>query len=277
MNALRKQMEADLAIRGLAYRTREAYLEAVAKLAKFYGRRPDQISEVEVERYLLHLLQERKLAHSSCNVVCSALQFFYRVTLKRLFHADTLKLAASSAELARPSAQRRLVNALHDTAWVVYAKRPFAGPHQVLDYLGRYTHRVAISNHRLVSLTDTEVLFRYQDYAHGNPRKVMALAASEFIRRFLLHVLPKGFMRIRHYGVLANRSKRAKLAAARSALNAPSPIPPSSPAHESVQAFWLRVARLDITLCPHCRTGHLHIGTSLPPRHPPAQAPPHPS
>lgn len=83
MGALRQQMEADMVVRGLAYRTRGAYVESVAKLAKFYGRRPDQVSEPEVQRYLLHLLQERKLAHSSCNVVCSALQFFYRVTLKR--------------------------------------------------------------------------------------------------------------------------------------------------------------------------------------------------
>ena len=83
MNALRKQMEEAMALRGLAYRTRETYIESVAKLAKHYGRRPDEISEAEVQRYLLHLLEERKLAHSSCNVMCSALEFFYRVTLKR--------------------------------------------------------------------------------------------------------------------------------------------------------------------------------------------------
>lgn len=83
MSALRTQMEADMAIRGLAYRTREAYVESVAKLARHYGRRPDQISEAEVQRYLLYLLEERKLAHSSCNIVCSGLEFFYRVTLKR--------------------------------------------------------------------------------------------------------------------------------------------------------------------------------------------------
>jgi integrase/recombinase XerD len=83
MSPLRKQMEADMAIRGLAYRTRESYVDSVAKLAKFYGRGPDRISEAEVQRYLLHLLEERKLAHSSCNIVCSALEFFYRVTLKR--------------------------------------------------------------------------------------------------------------------------------------------------------------------------------------------------
>ena len=89
----------------------------------------------------------------------------------------------------------------------------------MLDYLGRYTHRVAIANNRLVSVTDTEVRFRYQDYAHGNRRKVMTLDAQEFIRRFLLHVLPSGFMRIRHYGLLANRAKGVKLAAARAALD----------------------------------------------------------
>ena len=83
MGTLRKQMEADMVLRGLAYRTRQAYIELVAKLAKFYGKSPDQISEPECQRYLLHLLEERKLAHSSCNVVASALQFFYRVTLKR--------------------------------------------------------------------------------------------------------------------------------------------------------------------------------------------------
>ena len=142
--------------------------------------------------------------------------------LKRLFHAGTLKLAASSTPLTDPTAQRRLFNTLHQKPWVVYAKRPFSGPEQVLDYLGRYTHRVALSNNRLVSLNDTEVRFRYKDYAHGNRRKVMALDPTEFIRRFLLHVLPSGFMRIRHYGVLANRAKREKLAAARTALDHPS-------------------------------------------------------
>ena len=89
-----------------------------------------------------------------------------------------------------------------------YAKQPFGGPQQVLDYLGGYTHRVAISNHRLVHVTDTEVRSCYKDYAHANARKVLGLQPAEFIRRFLLHVLPSGFMRIRHYGLIANRAKR---------------------------------------------------------------------
>jgi hypothetical protein len=192
--------------------------------------------------------------------------------LTRLFHAGRLKLAGACATLTPLHAQRQFVQALHDTDWVVYAKRPFAGPAQVLDYLGRYTHRVAISNNRLVSLDDEAVRFRYKDYAHGNRRKVMALAPPEFIRRFLLHVLPTGFMRIRHYGLIANRAKRQKLALARAALEHP---PTPAPAQlESVEAFWLRVAKLDIHQCPHCQAGRMRvIGTIHAPR---ARAPPVP-
>ncbi len=177
--------------------------------------------------------------------------------LKQLFSAGTLKLAASSAPLADATTQHRLFNTLYEKPWVLYTKRPFAGPAQVLDYLGRYTHRVAISNHRLVSCNNTEVRFRYKDYAHGNRRKVLSLEPAEFIRRFLLHVLPSGFMRIRHYGILANRAKREKLAAARTALDHPSVAPPEQP--ESVEAFWLRVAHLDVHQCPHCHVGRMLV------------------
>ena len=119
---------------------------------------------------------------------------------------------------------------------------------------------------------DTEVRFRYKDYAHGNRRKVMTLTPAEFIRRFLLHVLPSGFMRIRHYGILANRAKREKLAAARTALDHPSVAEPRPP--ESVEAFWLRVAALDIHQCPHCKTGRMIVIGPIPV--PCARAPPLP-
>ena len=192
--------------------------------------------------------------------------------LKKLFSGGTLKLAASSAPLADPPAQRSMLRALREKPWVVYAKRPFAGPAQVLDYLGRYTHRVAISNNRLVSCSHTEVRFRYRDYAHGNRRKVMTLTPAEFIRRFLLHVLPSGFMRIRHYGILANRAKREKLAHARAALDyQPTPQPPEP---ESVATFWLRVAALDIHQCPHCKAGRMIVIGPIPV--PCARAPPLP-
>ena len=122
-----------------------------------------------------------------------------------------LTLSGSTTALDEPRAQRSLLAGLRKKAWVVYAKRPFAGPQQVLEYLGRYTHRSAISNERLVSCDARAVRFRYKDYAHGSRRRVMELPALEFLRRFALHVLPRGFNRIRHYGLLANRRKRALL------------------------------------------------------------------
>lgn len=160
-----------------------------------------------------------------------------------------------------------LLAVLRAKPWVVYAKRPFAGPEQVLEYLGRYTHRTAISNDRLLSVQADSVRFRYKDYVHGNRRKTMQLEALEFLRRFALHVLPRGFNRIRHYGLLANRTKRALLAQARAALLAPAP---PSPLPESASAFWQRVAGIDIERCPRCHSGTLRLLSVLPPAtHPP--------
>jgi len=180
----------------------------------------------------------------------------------RAFAAGCIKVEGSTGALADAATRRRFLDSLRDHAWVVYAKQPFGGPQQVLDYLGRYTHRVAISNNRLTSVDFDKVGFRYKDYAHGNRRKVLTLEAGEFIRRFLLHVLPRGFMRIRHYGLLANRAKRAKLAQARSALDQAPPAPHPSPP-ESVEAFWLRVAHRDIHRCPHCHAGRMVLVASL--------------
>ena len=190
--------------------------------------------------------------------------------LARAFDTGRIDVAGSTLALAKPIHRAPLLAALRDPSWVVYAKQPFGGPQQVLDYLGRYTHRVAISNQRLVSVSDTQVRFRYQDYAHGNARKVLVLDAPEFIRRFLLHVLPTGFMRIRHYGIIANRAKASKLAHARTTLGQPS-IPPSPPP-ESIAAFWLRIAQFNLHQCPYCRVGHMVVIAPLPT--PPARAPP---
>ncbi|MGH8632845.1 MAG: IS91 family transposase, partial [Burkholderiales bacterium] len=185
--------------------------------------------------------------------------------LKRAFDAGALALAGSTASRVDARARAALFAALRAQPWVVYAKRPFAGPEQVLQYLGRYTHRIALTNNRLVSLSETEVRFRYKDYAHGNRRKVMALEPQEFIRRYLTHVLPKGFMRIRHYGLNGNRTKRHQLAQARTALDCTSSQPAASPP-ETIEAFWLRVAHLDIHQCPHCANGRLYRIATLAPR-----------
>ena len=197
----------------------------------------------------------------------------FLAALTRAFDTDALSLAGVTATLAQPGARQRLFCALREHAWVVYAKKPFGGPQQVLDYLGRYTHRVAISNNRLAAIEEDRVSFRYQDYAHGNRRKTLTLKAGEFIRRFLLHVLPRGFMRIRHYGLLANRAKRLKLAQARSALDqSPPDLHPSPP--ESLEAFWRRVAQRDILQCPHCHAGRMVLIASI--HSPLARAPPAP-
>src|SRR4051812_17614627 len=128
--------------------------------------------------------------------------------------ADNLKPLQLAGLAAAPVFARRL-SELRRAEWVVYAKRPFAGPAAVLTYLSRYTHRVAISNSRLIDMTDEQVRFRWRDYRHHNKSKVMTLAADEFIRRFLLHTLPHGFHRIRHYGFLGNRHRDEKLALCR--------------------------------------------------------------
>jgi len=176
-----------------------------------------------------------------------------------------LRLSGATAALAQLRAQRALLAALRRQPWVVYAKRPFAGSQQVLEYLGRYTHRTAISNERLVGFDERSVRFRYKDYAHGDRRKLLNLAPQEFLRRFALHVLPRGFNRIRHYGLLANRNKRALLERARAALSVPAPAP-QAPTPESAREFWQRVAGLDIERCPHCRRGTLRLLAALAPQ-----------
>ena len=151
-------------------------------------------------------------------------QLFRRLFLEQLrasFEAGELGFFGALAELAEPAAFARRLHELRRVAWVVYAKPPFGGPAQVLAYLGRYTHRVAIANSRLVGITDRRVAFRWKDYRHRGKAKLMTLDADEFIRRFLLHTLPDGFHRIRHYGFLANGHRAGKLALCRTLLAAP--------------------------------------------------------
>jgi hypothetical protein len=155
------------------------------------------------------------------------------------------------AQLAE-HAWRDLLTRLHQHDWVVYAKEPLGGPAQVLDYLGRYTHRVAISNERILDIGADTVSVRVRDSAHGNRKRTIRLPAQTFIGRFLLHVLPKGFKRIRHYGLIGPAHKAERLAAARAALDAPAPDPRVV---ESVQAFMRRIARHEHLRCPRCGKG----------------------
>ncbi len=156
---------------------------------------------------------------------------------------------------------KSLVSILRSKPWVVYAKRPFAGPESVIQYLGRYTHRIAISNDRIVALQDGNVRFRWRDYKDDNRNKVMTLPAGEFLRRFLLHVLPRGFMRIRHFGLLANRHRKAKLERCRELLHVQ--VPEDKPAETAV-AMIERLTGKDLTVCPFCEQGTMRTTEQLP-------------
>jgi hypothetical protein len=189
----------------------------------------------------------------------------FLAALRQAFTAGHLSFAGSTAPLADPPAFAAWLRPLRACDWVVYAKPPFAGPRQVLAYLGRYTHRVALSNDRLMGFDEGVVRFRWKDYAHGNRVKVMALAADEFLRRFLLHVVPGHFVRIRHFGLLANRHRAARLARCRALLGQPPPPPATPP--ESVAQLMLRLTGVDLALCPFCRRGRMRGVDVLPPTH----------
>jgi hypothetical protein len=183
-------------------------------------------------------------------VLSSRFRNLFLIYLRKAFEAGKLTFHGELAGLADQSAFEALCHQAKQTKWVVFAKPPFGGPEQVLKYLARYTHRVAISNRRLLSMEDGRVRFEYKDYANGNQTKVMSLAATEFIRRFLLHILPSGFVRIRQYGLLANRERRKKLTSCRALLGMPAlsaPAPASKP--ESIES--------EPKLCPACGIGHL--------------------
>jgi hypothetical protein len=177
------------------------------------------------------------------------------------------------AELA-DQAWRDLLTRVHRHDWVVYAKHSLGGPERVLDYLARYTHRVAISNERILGVDADTVRLRVRDWAHGKRRRTIRVPAHTFIERFFLHVLPKGFKRIRHYGLLGPAAKAAKLAQARAALSAPTPDPLVV---ESVEAFMRRIQRHEYLRCPHCGNGRFILTEPIAPvplRLPPLRGPP---
>jgi hypothetical protein len=145
--------------------------------------------------------------------------------LRSLFRRKKLVFAGALELLDDKRRFSQFLRSLHERHWVVYAKKPFGGPEHVLNYLGRYTHRVAISNHRLLAFDGERVTFRWRDYAHGNKKRKMTLLAEEFLRRFLMHVLPRGFVRIRYFGWMSNRHRTALASVCRALLGAEPPPP----------------------------------------------------
>jgi len=171
--------------------------------------------------------------------------------LRAAWTANELSFGGSVAALAEPVAFRRWLGGLYRQDWVVYAKRPFGGAEQVFRYLGRYSHRVAIANSRLVAFEDGQVWFRWKDYADDHRLKVMQLDTEEFIRRFLLHVLPPRFVRIRHFGLLAARNVTTRLERCRELL-ASATIPPTEKT-DHAKASPLDAAAATPAGCPHCQ------------------------
>ena len=181
--------------------------------------------------------------------------------LKKACDRNKLFFVGQSASLADPVAFKLLTNALRKKSWVVYAKKPFGSPAHVLDYLGRYSHRVALSNDRILSAHSGKVTFSYRDRKNQDRKKTMTLGAHQFIRRFLLHVIPKGFVRVRHFGFLANRSK-SLLSKCRQLLNLSPTVPKLS--QRSVQELMLQLTSIDISRCPLCQQGTLVFVAELP-------------
>ena len=207
--------------------------------------------------------------HLHCLIPAGVLSFdkrhWHAANSKFLFRTDSLAkefkkryLAAIEKNLSTLSQPEDIAFSLQQAKaknWVVYAKKPFAGPEQVLEYLGRYTHRVAISNHRILSIDNNEIIFEYKDRQNDNKSKKMTLPVGEFIRRFLLHVLPHRFMKIRYYGFLANTVRRKSILLIRRLIGIAMEIEPLI--KETLQEKVLRLTGKDIFLCPECKQGRM--------------------
>jgi hypothetical protein len=190
--------------------------------------------------------------------------FLFPVTaLSQVFRGKFLDLLGQACEKGKIPAANIEIKASRQKDWIVYAKKPFGSPQTVLDYLGRYTHRVALSNDRILSVQNGQVTLSYRDRKDGDKKKTVSLEAHEFIRRFLLHVLPDGFMRIRHFGFLANRAKKHALPQCRKLLKLDAALPeiPKKSAHDLL----LELTGIDLNRCPSCHQGTMIVVAELPP------------
>ncbi|MCG2789270.1 MAG: IS91 family transposase [Actinomycetia bacterium] len=182
--------------------------------------------------------------------------------LKKAYSQDELAFAGKSLEYENKDGFKALIDGLYKEEWIVYSKKPFAGPKKVLDYLGRYTHRIAISNERIKDVKDDSVTFTYRDRRDGNRKKEATLAADEFIRRFLLHVLPGSFTRIRHFGFVSNRNRKENIACVKNLLGVSGKNYEES--EQSLEELMLKLTGKDISKCPHCRVGTMTVHHLIP-------------
>lgn len=186
----------------------------------------------------------------------------YISQLRDAFNKNKLVFSGDCKQMETSQVFEKLLNDLKGKKWIVYAKRPFAGPEQVLEYLGRYTHRVAISNNRIQSIANGKVTFSYRDRNNNNEKKIMTLEASEFIRRFLLHVLPQRFVKIRYFGFLFHRERQKNIGLIRKLIDPVMVFPEK--VKETVQQIMLRLAGVDIAICPKCGKGRMVTTIQIP-------------
>jgi len=176
--------------------------------------------------------------------------------LKKAYKKDKLEFYGHIKYLEEPGNFKRLIDELYNRKWITYSKKPFSNPDSVLKYLGRYTHRIAISNHRIIKVESDKVTFRWKDYKDNGKIKLMSLDVKEFMRRFLLHILPHRFVKIRFYGLLSNNQKKEKLKRCRKLLCVEEK-PKNDTTEETWQDLFFNITGIDITRCPHCGKGHL--------------------
>jgi len=185
----------------------------------------------------------------------------YLTKLEKLYRKNSLSFYGRAARYRDEKQFLQLTERLRDTQWITYAKQPFGGPEQVLEYLGRYTHRVALTNNRVLAVDDAGVQFRYRDRSDDNKEKVLAVGGEEFIRRFLLHVLPRGFTKIRYFGFLAHANKNICIPLIRALIDTIKDY--AEKLVESVQEMMQRLTGVDIGCCPKCGQGTMVVGVPL--------------
>jgi hypothetical protein len=178
--------------------------------------------------------------------------------LKRSYEAGALAFPGIISHMTESRAFEAFRQPLYHKNWVVYCKPPFNGAKGVLQYLSRYTHRIAIGNHRLISAEDGRVSFRWRDYSDDNKEKIMTLEAAEFIRRFLLHILPSRFVKLRYYGLWGNRKRKVLIPLCRMLLGGSNTEPLKTAKSESWRELFLRLTGMDLSACPACQKGRMH-------------------
>jgi len=215
------------------------------------------------DHFHLHcLVPAGALSFDHSHWIAARKNFLFPITaLSQVFRGKFLGLLHQAWDKEKIPPANNEIKASRQKNWVVYAKKPFGSPQSVLDYLGRYTHRVALSNDRILKIENGEVTLSYRDRKDGDRKKTLPLDAQEFIRRFLLHVLPQGFMRIRHFGFLANRSKKQALTQCRKLLNCDPPPPRSN---LCAKDLLLKLTGIDLNRCPSCQKGTMIVVGELP-------------